>query len=277
MAWADMPPVHPAAELFPLMPVAEFVALMEDIRTNGQFDPIVMHQGAILDGRHRYRACQQLRIEPRTVKWDGEGGSPGRYVLAVNLRRRHLTVGQQALIVVSGDEFLEEEDKARARKRAGTVDHLANLPDGAERSNSRDFAAKLADVSPRTVQDAKKVRDKGCPALIAAVKADAVSVSAAAQVADLPWKEQAAAVRTETVAKKATETRLKKRAARSRGDLRRKVGMDGTGIERIKLVAIERTRRAWLRAIADANEATMDEARRRGLLDAARDGERKSA
>jgi hypothetical protein len=44
---------HRFADLLPEMSNDEFSALVEDIRTNGLRVPIVLHEGAILDGRHR--------------------------------------------------------------------------------------------------------------------------------------------------------------------------------------------------------------------------------
>ena len=56
--------LHPAAELFPVMDEAAFAALVADIATHGQREPILIHNGQVIDGRHRLRACEQLGIEP---------------------------------------------------------------------------------------------------------------------------------------------------------------------------------------------------------------------
>ncbi|MPZ31202.1 MAG: DEAD/DEAH box helicase [Rhodospirillales bacterium] len=65
------PQPHPAAEIFPVMADADFAGLVADIKQSGQLEPIVIHDNQILDGRHRYRACEQLGIEPITVEWKG--------------------------------------------------------------------------------------------------------------------------------------------------------------------------------------------------------------
>lgn len=90
-------PVHPAARIFPPMSGEEFTALVADIKAHGQREPIVLHDGAILDGRNRYRACLQLGIEPRTMVWDHDG-TPEAYVVSKNLHRRHLNANQRHLI-----------------------------------------------------------------------------------------------------------------------------------------------------------------------------------
>jgi ParB-like nuclease domain len=57
-------PFHPLADVFPLMQGAEFKDLLEDIKANGQLEPIVLYENKILDGRNRYRACQASGVVP---------------------------------------------------------------------------------------------------------------------------------------------------------------------------------------------------------------------
>ena len=173
----DRPPVHEmqshrAAEIFPKMAGADFEALVDDIRQHGQREPIVVHDGLILDGRNRYQACLQLGIEPLIAEWDGAGTSEA-FVISMNLRRRHLTQGQRAMI----------------------ANRLANMPahrpgKSANLRTSQECAAKTLKVSPRSVQHAAVVQEKAAPELVGAVDRGDIPVSAAAQLVNLPKARQ---------------------------------------------------------------------------------------
>lgn len=86
-------PIHPLAESIPEMNHSQFAELKEDIRANSLRDAITLLDGKILDGRHRYRACVELGIDP--VYEEFPGGDPEAFVISRNLKRRHLTSDQQ--------------------------------------------------------------------------------------------------------------------------------------------------------------------------------------
>lgn len=195
---------HPAAEIFPLMTGADFDALVADIRDNGQREPIIVHDGLILDGRNRYRACRQLGVEPETLDWHGSG-SPVAFVVSMNLRRRHLNESQRAMVA----------------KR------LANLPHGGDRRSdqaanlplvSQAEAAKTLHVSERAVRHAAVVQEKAAPELVAAVERGDIPVSTAADLVDLPKARQReiASAGKKAAAKSAKHIRVQKQAKRNR-------------------------------------------------------------
>ena len=93
-------PVHPFALRFPLMSGEEYEAFKRDIAANGQREPIIIHGGMILDGRHRDRACREVGMKPDTKDWDGEG-TPESFICNKNVHRRHLTDSQRAMIATS--------------------------------------------------------------------------------------------------------------------------------------------------------------------------------
>jgi ParB-like nuclease domain len=91
-------PVHPIADLFPMMTDEELANLAADIKANGLIHAIVVDKdGVIIDGRNRDRACEIAGIEPATVLFEGD--DPRAYIIASNISRRHLTKGQQAMAV----------------------------------------------------------------------------------------------------------------------------------------------------------------------------------
>jgi DNA modification methylase len=183
--------VHPAAELFPLLDGAELQALADDIKAHGLRQPITLHEGAILDGRNRQRACEIAGVTPTYVEWDGSGGSPTAWVLSLNLHRRHLNESQRAMVGADAVPLFEAEARAR---RAAPRELRANLPE-AEKGRARDKAAKTTKVSGRSVADAQKVKNQAAPEVAAAVRAGKLAVSAAAKITKRPADEQRELVR----------------------------------------------------------------------------------
>jgi hypothetical protein len=50
--------------MLPLLPESEYQELKSDIESRGLREAILVKDNHILDGRHRYRACRDLDIEP---------------------------------------------------------------------------------------------------------------------------------------------------------------------------------------------------------------------
>src|SRR5262249_13404250 len=132
--------VHPAAEMFPLMPPEELKVLGEDIKANGLTEPVttwVDQDGAewLLDGRNRLdaiaRAGYRFRLHGRVIgsgarkgqraperfkvlppsgsesRWAVSytrrnfGSDPYAYVVSANIHRRHLTTEQRKEIAAA--------------------------------------------------------------------------------------------------------------------------------------------------------------------------------
>lgn len=167
---------HPLANIFPLLSGADYDGLKADVKEQGQLEPIILHEGKILDGRNRYRVCLDLGVNPITKDFEGE--DPLAYVVALNLRRRHLTTAQRALIAVElGKEIsVGSQSDSTASERVARI----LLPD----------AAKTMNVSPRSVSSAKRVLRDGAPNLVKAVKNGELSISIAEQLAKLPVHQQ---------------------------------------------------------------------------------------
>jgi hypothetical protein len=120
--WRAHLPVHPAAELFPLMKdtdPAGFKELVSDIEVNGLRTPIILFgacgdEDCLIDGRNRLDALASLgllglndndgRLEWKGRRlhdrWDlfsrtGRGHDPYAIVLSLNAHRRHLNAEQK--------------------------------------------------------------------------------------------------------------------------------------------------------------------------------------
>ncbi|SED59660.1 hypothetical protein SAMN05444161_3552 [Rhizobiales bacterium GAS191] len=164
---------HPIAELFPAMDDEQFAALVADIKANGLRDPIVLYEGMILDGRNRDKARLEAGEELRTVTFKGD--DPLEFVISKNLHRRHLTTSQRAMIAAELENMRHGGDR-----KSQDANQNANL------RVDRATTAKRLNVSKRSVASASKVRAKGTPKLVEAVKKGEVTVSAAAKQVEPP-------------------------------------------------------------------------------------------
>lgn len=177
---------HPLADEFDVLSVAEFEALKSDIEANGLLQPLVLSEGLLLDGRHRYLACKELGILPDTRPLPA-GVDAASYVVATNLLRRHLSASQRAIIAVK----IEGYKHGGVRQQTKGQTSLEGL---ASRTYTRAEVAKIAQVSETTLADAKKVNEKCIPEIVAAVKSDEIKVKEAAAVAEKPEAVQKAAL-----------------------------------------------------------------------------------
>jgi hypothetical protein len=82
--------------MFPRLPQHELEELASDIKEHGLREPITLtSDGLILDGINREAACQLAGVKPETTVYEGD---PAAFVISQNIRRRHLTVGQRAVV-----------------------------------------------------------------------------------------------------------------------------------------------------------------------------------
>lgn len=182
---------HPAALIFPGMQDEEMDGLVENIRRNGLLEPIWTFKGRIIDGRHRYQACIAANVAPRFREWDGNG-SLIAFVVALNLKRRHLTEAQKATIAV---ELLPPlEDEARDREQAG-VHPTVNLRQGTAASE----AAAIVGTNENYVYDAKRLKDH-LPEVYGLMREGQINVPAARAVESIRRSEVQEAVVDELIA-----------------------------------------------------------------------------
>jgi hypothetical protein len=162
---------------------ADFDTFKADIATEGQLETIKLLLGKILDGRHRWRACEELGLTPRTEELPPDT-DPVRYVMSMNGHRRHL----------------DETEKAWA----GGL--LANMALGSNRYESKvdtpigvstssppvtiEEAAEALGISTRSISRARAVQNKAIPEVKAMVEGGEMKILPAAEIALLPEEEQ---------------------------------------------------------------------------------------
>jgi len=160
-------PVHAIASLFPMLSDEELDALAEDIKENGQREPIAITLSdlddldslVVIDGRNRYAACIRAGVTPWfDERYDVRPDQIGPWIISTNIHRRHLEKGQRAAIAVEYEKVYAGEAKARKlaslkQNTGGTVKEIFPEREG----QASDEAGELFNVSGRTVRDAKYV------------------------------------------------------------------------------------------------------------------------
>jgi hypothetical protein len=107
--WRAFLPVHPAAELFPLMSESELRELADDIAKNGLREKVAVYKGSVLDGRNRLDALELVgqpwdnilvKVGECPIH-DGPNFDPYAYVISKNIKRRHLTTEQRRELIAN--------------------------------------------------------------------------------------------------------------------------------------------------------------------------------
>ena len=152
--------------------------------------PIVVNaDGVVLDGHHRYRACNELDIEPRTeVRRFAEPLLEKKFVIEANLKRRHLTDFQKAVLGHVLEPIERELAKRRqieagknyGRGKENTTDSIPSF-DG-NRSDKHEgetvnIVAKQVGLCPTTYQRAKTIIEKAPEELKERVRSGETSIN----------------------------------------------------------------------------------------------------
>ena len=147
---------HPLGQLLPAMNAEEYEYAKADIRKYGQREPILLLDGMVLDGWHRYRICLDLGVEPK-VRTLSKKADALAEVISRNLARRQLSPGQQyGVLLQIAEQYPEvaaslEAVKADAKRRqAGGVPH--------QRQRSSEVIGAMAGVSHATVERVDRLK-----------------------------------------------------------------------------------------------------------------------
>jgi ParB-like chromosome segregation protein Spo0J len=177
---------HPLSSAFPSMSQEAFKELVDDIDLNGVRERIVVYQGKILDGWHRYMACKELNVSKPPLQ-EFEGEDPVAFVLSKNLHRRHLPAGIRAMIIAKLTDW--QEGAGRPSKSLANAKEMGNFT----QFISSEQSANLAGVSRKTMTVARQAT-KAIEPVQQAVSDGKISIAEAASLSHLPAEEQMAAI-----------------------------------------------------------------------------------
>jgi hypothetical protein len=194
--------IHPIAQCYPDMSREEFAELRADIQRNGLLVPVVLFEDKILDGRHRERACEELRVKSRYET--PEIKDPYAFVVSMNERRRQLNTAQKAVVA-------DKMAKLKNGQRATPQGAAARIRPAAGSEATKKEAAKLVGVGTTSVGDVRYVKEHGIPEIYEALKDGKVKTYRAKEISKLPKAEQAAALEAELAGKRSAPAVTRKK------------------------------------------------------------------
>ena len=180
--------VHSVARLFPLIEGEEFDFLVEDVRTHGVREPILVtgpDASVILDGRNRFRAAKAAGRVPdfKEVPADAD---PVAVVVSANVFRRNTKKGQVAMIGALLRIGLPIGDPAVADRLAAaeSIDDGAGVREaGTWRDLTQEQVAARLGISVPYLGRAERVL-REAPNLVVQVLYGAIELNAAARKCD---------------------------------------------------------------------------------------------
>lgn len=140
-------------ELCTIFPVHEdeLEKMTENIKKNGLIDPIIQYEGKIIDGRNRLLACQKANVEP-TFRILNTTLELSEYVIAKNLKRRHLSSGERTRIGIEICKYVKKEkelDKGLSEKQIAAREYAENK-----------IIADMGNTTIKNVEDVKRILEK---------------------------------------------------------------------------------------------------------------------
>ena len=142
---------HPLSACWPPMDPETFRDLVDSIRDGGIKTPIILYEGKVLDGWHRYNAGVIVGVEIPAVEYDGD--DPAGMVIEANQLRRHLAPGERAKAVLA----------CRNWQPSGRPRMAAPVEPPARRPRTNEELAREAGVSTRTISRVRNPQQERLP------------------------------------------------------------------------------------------------------------------
>jgi hypothetical protein len=136
-------PVHPVAEVYPLMTGPAFEDFCASVRKAMKvYEPVVFHEGQLIDGRNRLLAVEHIKRQtgkmPLWVReeWSANGAELlSDFVERRNGHRRQMTEDQRAASAVRMHGYREREESERRQKQSRFGSDGTDTGSGNDRSS----------------------------------------------------------------------------------------------------------------------------------------------
>jgi hypothetical protein len=179
----------------------EHDALERSILAEGCRDALVLWGDVLVDGHNRYGICSKHGLPFQTVQNTRFRSMEDVHLWMIDqhLGRRSISDFQRGVLALRKREIVADRrarsaPPAQAEPEAPVALETAPATAPADDAlQTREALARAARLSSSQVVLIEKIQKQGAPELVAAVKAGAISINAAAVVATLPAEEQAAA------------------------------------------------------------------------------------
>ena len=133
----------------------EYQSLKRSIEKDGIRQPVdVTPEGLILDGNHRWEIARELGLEeiPTNIIEFGSDSEKRRWIINANLLRRQLSTEEKYLLYA---ELSKQHEKGRGGDRRSD-EFQRRHSDGYENEDVLEKTAKETNVSPKTIERARK-------------------------------------------------------------------------------------------------------------------------
>lgn len=156
----------------------DLIVLSDNIRSRGQDQPILLYQGKVLDGWHRYLACLLSKTDPVFSEFTGTELEAAEKVHASGVRRQSTAAQRYAAFLALTDSCPEFRGKYAELKREGLNNKSAGTPlsMGGQRVDVLGAKAAAAKVSRSTAAKVEKLK-KVKPEAVAEVAQGKISVN----------------------------------------------------------------------------------------------------
>lgn len=171
---------HPYGKVWHQYDVDTLSELADNIQLRGQDQPILLYQGKVLDGWHRYLACLLSGSDPAFIEFTGTDLEAAEKVHASGVRRQSTAAQRYAAFLALTESCPEFKAKYAELKQEGRDNKSAGTPlsTGGQRVDVLGAKAAAAKVSRSTAAKVEKLK-KAKPEAVTEVAQGKVSVNQA--------------------------------------------------------------------------------------------------